>query len=1073
MTHHKRLLALVPFVASLAACGVGDDPDSGEDPRRPHHRSVPLTIDTAFADEPTELSTCPAESVEELVGTAGIDNLVAKAADWCVSGAGEGDSIVVKPGADRSVVLAGDGDDWVVVRPDAYFTIATLGDGSDTFMSQGGASAVWGGPEEDTLLGSAGPDVLDGGSDDDVLNGRDGDDRVVGQRGDDELQGGGGDDLIRGGVGSDYIDGGPGDDVAYGDEGIDHMIGGQGADVLEGGIGDDDLDGGPGRDRLLGGFGDDELHGGDQRDLLIPGAGIDDAHGGDGDDLVVILDACQVGDGEELDGGGGNDTLLTPLSVPELIDLGVNLSNFEIIRQFPAGGFECDTTTCDCGNYESTPIGGELCDYSAEEYGLSEQERMKVEWACESFIEELPLRLDELAAIPTTNEAESIVSEWGDRFAAVRMAQFGGPATPHVPNFDPTVPMPNVVTSDEPCDMPQRDLHIGVGRGGIDNCTDGEEDAINEALDHSRFMLFRMRQQIDAVVDAQEDPVVAEELWTRGDDDDWGRFALSNWFGVYDANQARFVQSTVGELEEIFYADDDTLLGPKHNVQCYHRPQWWQYVVLAALSPQTLLLRTITNPCFYEGDEDAIAHAMFAAPVAGRVAAAYALYPFESVELCRDAFESPHWEAPERLGGIIMHELLHFHDNDAGGLRDRHGDVGRAICDGPCYHEPDAEELATIRPDLAVVNIDNYRAWSNATSTLYTRGYCDDTSPGLCFESSCCGDGELQTELSETCDGSDFGPLSCLSEAGLTEGTLNCSTDCQSIDVEACFGSCGNGAIDPALNEDCDQTDFGGASCASLFGSDMGSLGCSEVCTRDTSSCDGQAPASYFDCGVEADSSCLDNPEDCHEIPGAGTCTGGPCSRTDPSHRTEGQLDPSSDFHPRGSFRDTEQNLYRCDDGPLHARTCVDEDGYGVCKECGLGEGQTMEGCACVSSDECGADLVCFGGQYPNGGFCWAPEGPPDFQCDAGACGQSFRGSDGGSYCEHYTGAGSARCMPQRCDDIGAQTCAELGLICDEEPDDPADAQECAVECEVDDDCDEGWPAGMQCTPALTCAFPS
>ena len=122
--------------------------------------------------------------------------------------------------------------------------------------------------------------------------------------------------------------------------------------------------------------------------------------------------------------------------------------------------------------------------------------------------------------------------------------------------------------------------------------------------------------------------------------------------------------------------------------------------------------------------------------------------------------------------------------------------------------------------------------------------------------------------------------------------------------------------------------------------------------------------------------------------------------------------------------------------------------------------------CPCLTSEDCELDQTCFGGQYPHGGYCWpADEGPPDFQCEEGGCGQSFFTNDGGSYCEHYALSGTARCMPEACDGITAQVCSEQGLICD------ASGTECMNECGWDDDCSDGWPVQMACGPSLTCEF--
>ncbi len=1040
------------LVAGLVACGGPATP--GSTPRDPPPRSgVLASVDSPFPAPPEPLGACPPEAAVVLSGTPGPDTLETTLASACVDAGAGDDSIHVKHG--RSSILAGAGDDAVEVEADILFAQVALGDGDDVFSGFGGATAVWAGPGHDNLQGGPGPDLLEGDQGDDLLDGGKGDDLLLGGRGKDLLSGGPGSDIIEGGIDSDVIDGGAEDDLLYGDEGDDHLLGGPGADLLEGGSGLDRLEGGPDADRLLAHGGDDWLEGGKGPDLLIPGGGVDVALGGDGDDMVVLLHACQVERGERLDGGDGHDTLLTPLSLNELASLGVDVSGFETIREFPADGFECNANDCDCGVAERAPRlrRSEMCDYGSAEYGLTQEQRLAAEDACNELLDTLPSMLDELPLGATEDDVEAkLAAKWHDAFQPTRVAQF---SYPHEPGFPPTNPLPDIDPSVPPCDLPQLDLHIGVARGGINNCYGTEKDEINDALVHAKMMLFRMRQQIDAVHDAPSESA-AKALWNMGSNDGWRRFSLSNWFGTYDADRVSAVRSTVAQLEDIFYADDDPLVGLRHNVQCYHRLKWWQYILYGRLNPLTIAFKTVANTCFYP---DEVAHASFAIPVVGRVNAVAAYYPFESVELCQAAFDHDDWDPPEVLGGIIMHELLHFHENSMGTLKDRHGSADDGICDGPCYLEDNAERLSDEVPDTAVVNIDNYRVWANAVHTLYTDGYCDDSDPGICVPSSCCGDGVLQTHLSENCDDSDFGALSCLSVAGLTEGDLTCSADCQVVTPEACHGSCGNGAIDPALPEDCDGADFGGVTCASLFGSEMGSLGCTASCGLDTSACEGVFPVSYFECGVDLGSACLDIPEACHAEAGAGTCTGGPCMRTDPGARVAGQVDPHAEFHPRGNFRDVDGYLYRCEDGPTGPRTCVDEEGYGVCRECGTGEGQSMLGCPCLGSEECGVDLACFGGQYPNGGFCWPVDsGPPEFQCAEGGCGQEFWGPGGGAYCEHYPPSGPARCMPQRCQDIPARACAEQNLIC------ASNGVDCANECENNADCSVGWPLGTICS---------
>jgi alpha-tubulin suppressor-like RCC1 family protein len=102
-----------------------------------------------------------------------------------------------------------------------------------------------------------------------------------------------------------------------------------------------------------------------------------------------------------------------------------------------------------------------------------------------------------------------------------------------------------------------------------------------------------------------------------------------------------------------------------------------------------------------------------------------------------------------------------------------------------------------------------------------------------CFKegTATCGNGKR--ELSEECDGEDFGLSTCSSRTGLPEGNLECNNQCE-IDVSGCF-DCGNGSIEGP--EQCDGSVLGGETCQSQTGSLHGQLGCDESCRFDTADC--------------------------------------------------------------------------------------------------------------------------------------------------------------------------------------------------------------------------------------------
>jgi hypothetical protein len=941
-----------------------------------------------------------------------------------------------------------------------------------------GSSVVFGTSADDHLVahgageplcivaGEGGDQVVSQGSSQRVIDAGPGADRIVGRAEGLVVHGGDGDDEVTlSGDGAGQVFAGPGHDLVHG---------AAGGDYIEGGAGDDHIEGGDGRDRLLGQDGNDALLGGAGTDALLPGRGRDDTQGGAGDDLVVVMHGCQLEAGEIVDGGAGADVLLTPLDEAALAAMGVVVRSFERVLVFPEDGFGCDPVSCTCPDSFSPLDPKALCDYSElEDHDL---DVTGVKAACEGFVDALPALLLQLPDEASDAEVFAAFAAHDPglipAMQALSQVLSHAQANSIVPLGAPGPPQPGVSTQIDACDRPDLDFHAGVDRGGVNNCSDGEADRVRELRDIASYMLWRSSQYVDAVLAAPND-AAAEALWNQGG---WN-YPLASWFGAYSRARAEVVEQTVDIWFQKLHADDDGLNGPDDNIQCFHPLKWWQYIGFGLISPATILHKTVANPCWLErnGTGNTHAHALFAMPVLGRVAAASVFYPFRSVELCERMLDGHDLDDPvERIAaaGVILHELLHWQDNAQGNLRDKHGGDDDGICPGGgCSSQEHALALAQQAPDVALVSIVNYQEWANAVAAAYTQGFCDTTHNPVCFPSDCCGDGVLQAETGEACDGDDFGGATCLDVAGLSEGDLDCSGDCMTAGTDDCSGSCGNEMIDPALGEICDGEDLGGGSCAD-FGFELGSVTCNACGGYDTSGCSGgtslSPPASYGDCGVP-DDYCT-SPEDCYTFDSAGFCAGGPCARSDPSARTAGQLDPTSDFHPKGDYRDALGNLHVCGtDDQGNELTCVDDDGWGVCRRCGTQDGETMLGCSCATGNDCtvgGELLECWGGDFPHGGFCWPASGPPDFQCRQGACGQVY-GTGSASYCEHYPSSGDARCMPQDCQNIQAQECAGSKVICTSSYDPEGDLEDnCTTECEVSAHCsaENLWPPGYVCS---------
>ncbi len=151
--------------------------------------------------------------------------------------------------------------------------------------------------------------------------------------------------------GADQVSMGPAGGRALLGSGNDVFIGGAGADLVLAGAGNDTLSGGAGNDDLWGEEGDDVINGGAGDDFIVPGPGADVVDAGLGDDTVVIHHLCEVEAGERLDGSRGNDLLVIPVPIAELIAAGVTVDGFEqvVVEPDPCG------STCaeqpDCGEH--------------------------------------------------------------------------------------------------------------------------------------------------------------------------------------------------------------------------------------------------------------------------------------------------------------------------------------------------------------------------------------------------------------------------------------------------------------------------------------------------------------------------------------------------------------------------------------------------------------------------------------------------------------------------------------------------------------------------------------------------
>ncbi|MBU1536626.1 hypothetical protein KKF84_14970 [Myxococcota bacterium] len=107
-----------------------------------------------------------------------------------------------------------------------------------------------------------------------------------------------------------------------------------------------------------------------------------------------------------------------------------------------------------------------------------------------------------------------------------------------------------------------------------------------------------------------------------------------------------------------------------------------------------------------------------------------------------------------------------------------------------------------------------------------------DLSP--CEETGLCGDGTVQSEQGEYCDGTNLNEKTCLSLGYPGGGTLVCTNAC-AFDFSGCSNTeCGDSVIEG--EEECDGYNLGGQTCLD-FGYYGGHIVCTDNCTVDWQDC--------------------------------------------------------------------------------------------------------------------------------------------------------------------------------------------------------------------------------------------
>ncbi len=288
----------------------------------------------------------------------------------------------------------------------------------------------------------------------------------------------------------------------------------------------------------------------------------------------------------------------------------------------------------------------------------------------------------------------------------------------------------------------------------------------------------------------------------------------------------------------------------------------------------------------------------------------------------------------------------------------------------------------------------------------------DDSTKGEC------GDGVRQG--SEECDTQDFGPKTCLS-MGYYGGTLACNEDCTLNPADcALYGSCGDKAIQPAV-EECESNVPFEETCNSL-GYSSGTLTCRGDCRFDVSNCEGAQ-----ECG---DSSINPLFEQCegHNLDGA-SCSSlgyyGDGLFCDDRCRYD-----LSVCYSNGSCGDglVQERYEECDGSNVNGSSCMDQGYYGGALGCNTD--CTFDLTNCMNGGYCGDGVLqeehetCDGTLIGNATCAGQEEyypGTPrctEFcQIDYTACGRCGDGSTQGEF--------------EQCDgvDLGTASCREMGFF--------------------------------------------
>jgi subtilisin-like proprotein convertase family protein len=214
-----------------------------------------------------------------------------------------------------------------------------------------------------------------------------------------------------------------------------------------------------------------------------------------------------------------------------------------------------------------------------------------------------------------------------------------------------------------------------------------------------------------------------------------------------------------------------------------------------------------------------------------------------------------------------------------------------------------------------------------------------------------CGDGFVELQDGELCDGDNLDGRTCITE-DFSGGALACNPDC-TLDTSGCTYACGDGEVQG--DEQCEADDLDGNTCITQ-GFEGGDLECNADCTFNLTACEN------YDCG--------DNLQGGPEVCDGTDLDGEDCESLDFDSGTLGCLADCSDFDTSNCFVCGDGVIdpgEQCDGNALGGATCVSEGLEGGVISCA--NDCTLELSECVGCGNGDADPgeQCDGSDY--GGF--------------------------------------------------------------------------------------------------------